>query len=106
MNKLKQMLPYLMVIVLGFYLLPAFGKDTGSFMVILLIAIPLLCFVAALLHGAKSGFNVFFSIIVAAIFIPSIFIYYNSSAWVYIIIYALTTLIGSALGGVALHKKK
>lgn len=106
MNKLKQMLPYVMVIVLGFYLLPAFGKDTGSFMVILLIAIPLLCFVAALLHGAKWGFNVFFSIIVAALFIPTIFIYYNSSAWVYAVIYALVALIGSALGGFGLHKRK
>lgn len=106
LNKFKRMLPYLIVIALAIYLLPGFGQDTGSFMVILLIAIPIVCFVVALLHGAKWGFNVFFSIIVAAIFIPTIFIYYNSSAWVYTVIYALVALIGSALGGFGLHKKE
>lgn len=106
MNKFKRMLPYLLVIALAIYLLPALGKDTGSFMLILLIAIPFVCFVGALLHGAKWGFNVLFSIIVAALFIPTIFIYYNSSAWVYTVIYALAALIGSALGGFGLRKKK
>lgn len=106
LSKFKRMLPYLFVIALAFYLLPAFGKDTGSFMVILLIAIPLVCFVAALLQGARWGFNVIFSIIVMTLFIPTIFIYYNSSAWIYAIIYALVALIGSALGGFGLHKIK
>lgn len=104
MSKFKRMLPYLFVVALAFYLLPTFGKDTGSFMLILLIAIPLVCFVAALLHGAKWGFNVFFAITVAALFIPTIFIYYNSSAWIYIVIYTVVALIGSALGGFGLHK--
>lgn len=106
MNRFRDMLPYLFVIALAIYLLPALGKDTGSFMLILLIAIPLVCFIAALLHGAKWGFNVFFAITVAALFIPTIFIYYNSSAWVYTVIYALVALIGSALGGFGLHKRK
>jgi hypothetical protein len=53
MNELKEMLPYLLVYVVAFYILPLLGKDIGSFMLILLVVTPLACFVASLFYGIK-----------------------------------------------------
>ena len=40
---LKKLLPYIGVTALAFYLLPLAGRDTGSFILILLVLIPLIC---------------------------------------------------------------
>ncbi|MCC5911289.1 MAG: hypothetical protein JJT76_12700 [Clostridiaceae bacterium] len=106
MDKLKQMLPYLIVTAIAFYLLPLLGRDTGSFMLILLIAVPLICFTAALLHGARSGFKLFYPLIVASLFIPTIFIYYNSTAWIYTVIYAAIALVGTTIGSSIIQQNK
>ncbi|PNT90243.1 hypothetical protein [Clostridium thermosuccinogenes] len=98
MYKFKNMLAYLLVCAVAFYILPLSGKDTGSFMLILLIAIPLVCFITSLIYGIKNRFNLIFPVIVGVIFIPTIFIYYNRSAWVYIIGYAVISLIGNLIG--------
>ena len=88
-----------------FYILPAFGKDTGSFMLILLIITPILCFIVSLLYGAGRGFDLFYSLIIALLFVPAIFIYYNGSAWIYIVIYTVITLAGCVLGSFVYNKK-
>ncbi len=98
MKKLKDMLPFLIVLAADFYLLPLLIKDTGTGMQMLLIVIPLICFVCSLIYGFKKPFSLFYSVIAASLFIPSIFIFYNSSAWVYIIVYGVIALIGSVIG--------
>ena len=82
MKKLKSMLPYLLVIVLDFYLLPFLIKDTGSAMMMLLVVVPLICFVCSLSYGINNSFNWLYAMIVAVLFAPTILIFYNSSAWV------------------------
>jgi hypothetical protein len=96
--KLKEMLPYLSVAAACYYILPLFGKDTGSFMLILLVAVPVICFVSGLLYGIKHGFCLYFGFFSGSLFIPSIFLYYNNTAWPYIIIYGLASLLGNFLG--------
>ena len=98
MKKVKDMVPYLGIIIIDFYLLPMVIKDTGSAMLMLLIVIPLTCFLISLIYGLKKPFNILYSVIVAFLFVPSIFIFYNSSAWVYMITYGIIALIGSAIG--------
>ena len=98
MKKLKDMLPYLGIIILNFYLLPMMIKDTGTAMLMLLIAMPLICFLSSLLYGFKKPFSFLYCIIVALLFVPTIFIFYNSSAWVYIIGYGVIALVGSVIG--------
>ena len=95
MDKLQKMLPYLIINIITFYVLPLLGRNTGSFMLILLIIMPLICFFSSLLYGFKEGFQLIYPIIVAIIFIPTIFIYYNSSAWIYTLIYAGIAFIGN-----------
>lgn len=98
MENFKKMLSYLLVLAIAFYALPLIGKDTGSFMLILLAVIPVICFIVSLIYGIKNSFSLAFPVITSVLFIPTIFIYYNSSAWVYIIGYAGIALTGNLIG--------
>ena len=98
MNQLKKLLPYLLVIAFGFYLLPLLIRDTGSAMAVLLAVFPLLCFFAALLAGRSYGFYFSIPLLTALLFAPTIWIYYNESAWIYCAIYGAIALLGNAAG--------
>ena len=98
MRKAKRMLPYLGIILLSFYLLPLLMRDTGSSMIILLVFIPAICLACSVVYGIRNSFNLFYAFTVAILFAPSVFLYYNASAWVYILGYGVTALAGNALG--------
>jgi hypothetical protein len=98
MEKTKKMLPYLIIIILDFYLLPLFIKDTGTAMMMMLVVIPLICFVCSGVYGIKNSFNLYYALLVAILFVPSIFIFYNSTAWVYVLGYGIIALVGNAIG--------
>ena len=106
MDKFKNMLSYLLIFAITFYILPLLGKVIGNFMFILLILIPLICFITSLLYSLKNGLNLVFSFIVGVLFIPTIVTYYNSSAWVYIIGYTIISLTGNLIGGFFRKKAK
>ena len=105
MEKLKKMLPYLAVLIFDFYLLPFLIKDTGSGMLILLIGIPMICFMVSLIYGVKNSFNWLFPLLTMLLFAPSIFIFYNESAAIYILAYGIISLIGNFLGKMFRNKK-
>lgn len=98
MDKIRKMLPYLFVIILAFYLLPFLIKDTGSGMFILLFGIPIVCLIVSLLYGMKNSFNWLFSLLVSLLFIPSVFIFYNESAAIYILVYGIISVIANYIG--------
>lgn len=98
MEKLKKMSPYLLINIGMFYLLPSLMKDTGSAIIILLILMPLGCFLTSLAYGLKNSFSWPYPIFVMLIFLPSIFIFYNESAMVYVFVYGFISLLGSFVG--------
>ena len=98
MKKIREMSVYLIVIILAFYALPAFINDTGSGIFFLLILIPIICFLASLIYGIRHSFNLIFLLIIMILFIPTIFIFYNESAAVYVLIYGINAVIGNLLG--------
>ncbi len=98
MQNIKTMLPYLLVNVLGFYLLPLAIQDTGTAMFLMLIGLPLVCLLTALLYGYRNGWHGAYAFLVALLFVPTLFIYYNSSAWVYLVGYGVLALLGNFLG--------
>lgn len=104
MEKLRRMIPYLLIIIFAFYILPLLIKDTGSGILILLIGIPAICFVVSFIYGIKNSFNWLFPIFIMALFVPSIFIYYNESASVYIIIYGVISIIAQFIGNMLRDK--
>lgn len=98
MDKIKKNWIYYLIIFIAFYIVPMLIKDTGSGMFILLIVIPLITLITSLKYGLRNTVDFIYPLIVAILFIPTLFIYYNISAWVYIIAYSLIAFIGELLG--------
>lgn len=106
MKRLKQMAPYLIAIIIAFYLFPILPKDTGSFMLLLLGITPMVCFITALIYGMNKGVEFIYPLFTGILFTPTIFIYYNESAWVYIVMFAITSLVGNVLGALLFKKQR
>ncbi len=106
MEKFRKMLQYLVIIILAFYLLPFLIKDTGSGMFILLIGLPIICLIVSLIYGMKNSFNWLFSLLVMLLFIPTIFIFYNESAAIYILAYGVISVIGNFIGSLLWAKNQ
>ena len=98
MNRIKKLLPYLMVNIICFYLLTLLMKDTGSAMFILLFVIPVITFVNAIICGKKNSFDILYPLLVMVIFLPYVLIYINESATIYIFIYGAISLMGLIVG--------
>lgn len=98
MDKIKKNWVYYFIIFITFYLIPILIQDTGSGMFILPIVIPLITLITSIIYGLRNVFDFIYPLIVAILFIPTLFIYYNISALVYIIAYSLIALIGEILG--------
>lgn len=98
MKKHLKMIPYLLVNAIAFYLLPIIIKDTGSAMAVVLVFLPLICFLTAIIFGIKNSFNWLYSLAVALLFVPTIFIHYNTSAASYIVAYGIVALVGNFIG--------
>ena len=98
MKKIREMSAYLIVITLAFYVLPAFINDTGTGIFFLLILTPIICFITSIIYGIRHSFNLIFLLLIMILFIPTIFIFYNESAAVYVLIYGIIAAIGNLLG--------
>lgn len=104
-KKLLALMPYAIVLVVIFYVLPLLIRDTGLAMFIMLFVIPFLTFVCAVIYGVRQGFDFLLPIIAAILFAPSIFIFYNTSAWIYIVAYAVIALAGNGIGRIFYKKR-
>ena len=98
MDKIKKNWVYYFIIFITFYLIPILIQDTGSGMFILLIVIPLITLITSIIYGLRNVFDFIYPLIVAILFIPTLFIYYYASAWTYIIVYYMIEVIGELLG--------
>lgn len=97
-KKLTALIPCLAVLAADFYLLPLLMRDTGSAMLLMLCVMPLAAFITALACGMCRGFSPLLPAAAFALFLPTIPIYYNSSAWVYAAAYAVIVLAGNGVG--------
>lgn len=103
-KKLLTLIPYVVVMAMTFYLLPLLLQDTGSAMFFMLLIIPLIILICSVVYGVRQGLDLLFPIIAMILFAPTIIIFYNLSAWVYIIAYGVIVLVGCAIGKI-FHKK-
>ena len=91
---MKKIIPFLIVFLIIFYILPLI-INASEF--ILLAVSPILVLITALIYGAKFGFNIFLSLLCAALFIPALIV--NGLLFgVYLIAFFVCSLIGNALG--------
>lgn len=101
----KEMLLYLLPIILAFYVMPFVITDTGSGILVMLNIIPIVCLFSSFLYGMKHSFDWIFSMIVMLLFVPTIFIFYNGSASIYILIYGALSMLGNLLGSLFYKSK-
>lgn len=81
-----------------FYLPPLLIRDTGRAMLIMLCLMPLLCLLASFIAGRVGIFHWVWAPGAMLAFLPSLPLYYNSSAWVYAPAYGLLVLLGGEIG--------
>ena len=91
-------LPYLLLMLLNFTLLPLLIRITGMAMVMMLVGMPLITLIIAAAHARKAGAVTAFALVTGLLFLPAIFLFFNESAWIYCPAYALIALLGGGLG--------
>lgn len=100
----SRILPYLTVVLLGYYVLPLVvvalpnSVVAGLFWLPLLVANPLIVFLANFGYAVKYGWNSVVPLLTAVVFLPAIYSYYNDSAVSYLVIYLGLALIGMGVG--------
>lgn len=100
MEKFMKIIPYLFVQLLIFYFIPIVIKDTGSAMFTMLVMIPILSFITSLILGYRDKLQPLFPLCVMIVFIPSIYLFYNESAWIYILVYGIISFVGNLIGSI------
>ncbi len=95
MNRFKGVLPYFCVLLLDFYALPLLMRDTGSGMFLLLAAMPAICLAASAAFGVRNGLRLWYAPAVALLFAPSVPLFYNDTAWVYVPAFGVLALLGN-----------
>ncbi len=98
---MKKYLKEIIVLVLQlfmFYIFPLFAGPTDAMGMVLLILIS--AFSLGLIIGAISNNKIkyFYPLVIAILFIPSVWIYYNSSALIHSIWYLVVSLVGLMIG--------
>lgn len=96
--KYKKMIPYLLFVIASYYLFPMVIKDTGMGMLVLLLILPFISLVTSFLYGLKNTFHPLFPLLIMVVYVPSIFLYYNSSAMIYVFIYGVLSIFGMFIG--------
>lgn len=88
----------LLIQLFMFYIFPMFSGPTDAMGMVVLII--LMTFILSLIIGSisKEKIKYFYSLIVAIIFIPSIFIYYNESALIHSVWYLVVSSVGLVIG--------
>ena len=98
-KRLIALAPYFIALGLNFYLLPLLMRDTGTAMVLMA------AFVTAVDCGVRRGFTPLLPLGAAVLFLPTVFIHYNATAWVYSAAYGIVVLAGVGLGGLFYRKR-
>lgn len=93
-----EMRRYILFLSCIFYLLPPMIINTSMAMLILLVVTPLLTFLLVLYYGLKQGFSLWLILLTGLLFVPTIFIFYNDSALIYVLLYTGIALIGNGIG--------
>ena len=89
-----------------FYIFPLFTGPTDVMGMIVIIIFATLLLSAILGGISKEKIKFLYPIIIAILFVPSVFIYYNETALVHSIWYFVISTIGILLGALTRIKKK
>ena len=92
------MLLFLAVIALSYYLLLSLIKNSVTAIIILFVVIPLFCLVLSIIYGLNNPLSISYIVLVAILFIPSVFVIFYLPVWILASGYGIVALIGNAVG--------
>ncbi len=82
------------------------GSVIYTFLSDLWLLNPLAALATSVYMGRKCGFCWWYALVVAGLFIPTMFLFYNESAAVFGAVYALVSLIGCGIGAFIYKQKR
>jgi hypothetical protein len=98
---MKRYIKELIIVViqmLAFYILPLFAGPTDMMGLIYLLILTTFFLSIALGVLSHNKIKYLYSVIIAILFIPSIFIYYNDSAFIHSVWYLVVSAVGLLMG--------
>lgn len=98
MKKYLTELIILLIQLFIFYLFPLFAGPTDAMGMVVIIILVTFILSNILSSISKNKIKYLYPVIVAIIFIPSVFIYYNESAIIHSIWYLIDSMIGIIIG--------
>lgn len=100
MKNYKKETIILIIQLFMFYIFPLFIRfyePIGMVIIIILVSLVLSILLSAI---SKNKIRYLYPIIISILFVPSVFIYYNSSALVHSIWYLIISIIGLSIGSI------
>lgn len=98
MKKYLKEIIILIIQIFMFYIFPLFAGPTDAMGMVFLILVTTFILSIILASISKEKTKYFYPILVVIIFIPSVFIHYNSSALIHSLWYLVTSIIGMLIG--------
>ena len=98
MKKYLKEIIILLIQLFMFYIFPLFAGPTDAMGMVLLIILATLILSTIIASISKEKIKYLYSIIIAILFIPSVFIYYNESALIHSVWYLVISSIGLIVG--------
>lgn len=98
MKKYLKEIIILIIQIFMFYIFPLFAGPTDAMGMVFLILVTTFILSIILASISKEKTKYFYPILVSIIFIPSVFIHYNSSALIHSLWYLVISIIGMLIG--------
>lgn len=98
MKKYLKEIITILIQILIFYIFPLFAGPTDAMGMVVLMLLATLVLSLILTIISKEKIKYLYPLVVAIIFVPSIFIYYNESALIHSLWYFVSSLLGTILG--------
>lgn len=76
-----------------------------TFLMDFMVINPLVALVCGIIFGLIHGFRIWGVLLIGILYLPTVFIFYNSSALIYTLLYLLAALIGCTLGAF-IHQRR
>ena len=93
---------YSVILIIVFFLFPLLFKGGIAF---LFLINPLAVFLSSIICSCSNKQVLPIVFITALLFLPTIFIFYNESAWIYVVFYVVVSFVGCSIGLIRSKKK-
>lgn len=88
-------------VCINFYLLPLLFRNSSVEVTMMLVIMPLITIVLGAMYTYLVQPHWIYPIVVGVLFVPTMWLYYSISAWIYAIIHFLAFIVGCLVGIIA-----